>query len=47
LLQMANENPDKMKVLADNAFANYAELYSSEANYEKLMEIYQSIIHPA
>ena len=47
LLQMAKDYPDKMKVLADNAFANYAELYSSEANYEKLMEIYQSVIHPA
>lgn len=47
LLQMAKENPDKLKVLADNAFVNYAELYSSEANYEKLMEIYQSVIHPA
>ncbi len=46
LLEMAKENPEKMKVLADNAFVNFSQLYSMEANYEKLMEIYQSVIHP-
>jgi glycosyltransferase involved in cell wall biosynthesis len=40
-------NPETMQILGKNAHQTYQELYSRSANYQQLMKIYDSVLHPS
>jgi glycosyltransferase involved in cell wall biosynthesis len=43
-LKLLVTNPEKVKEMGDKARATYEDLYTPEVNYQKLMEIYQSVL---
>ncbi|WP_103668731.1 glycosyltransferase family 4 protein [Pseudanabaena sp. BC1403] len=40
-------NPEAMQTLGKNAYQTYQELYTRSTNYQQLMKIYGSVLHPS
>lgn len=44
-VDFALSNPNKLKEIAKNSYKNFINLYSKEANYKMMKEVFESLIH--